>query len=157
MTTSSLGVSGLELHASGTESVTFFGAQSSLGGAQFSFGGAQAVYWGTRPRNVPVAQGYHDVMIVAEVCVHNTEKFSKHANVNFVSDPGVLPSAGIFFVFFYLPPAKLFILSFRSLCFFHFQYTICKHKSAILTLGRQLYAMSTKCRQTCNNVCFFRS
>ena len=31
-----LGVSSLELHSSGTEPVTFFGAQSSLKGAQFS-------------------------------------------------------------------------------------------------------------------------
>ena len=35
-----LEVPGLELHSSGTEPVTFFGAQSSLEwGAQFSFGG----------------------------------------------------------------------------------------------------------------------
>ena len=33
----------------------------------------------------------HDVMIVAEVCVRNTEKLLKHANVNFVSDLGVRP------------------------------------------------------------------
>ena len=39
------GVSGLELHFSGTEPVTFFGAQTSLG-AQFLFGEVQAVIWG---------------------------------------------------------------------------------------------------------------
>ena len=33
------GVSGLELHSSGTEPVTFFGAQSSLGGHNFHLGG----------------------------------------------------------------------------------------------------------------------
>ena len=45
-----LGVSGLEVHSSGTERVTFFGAQTSLGGT-FSFRGAQAVIWGARLRN----------------------------------------------------------------------------------------------------------
>ena len=39
VTTSILRVPGLELHSSGTEPVTFFGAQFSLGSAQFSFGG----------------------------------------------------------------------------------------------------------------------
>ena len=49
--TSILRDSGLEQHSSGTEPVTFFRAQSSLGGKQFSFGRAQ-------PRNVsPVAPG----------------------------------------------------------------------------------------------------
>ena len=37
-----LGVSGLELRSSGTDFVTFFGAQSSLEGAHFSFGGGTA-------------------------------------------------------------------------------------------------------------------
>ena len=37
--TSILGVSGLELHFSGTKPVTFFGAQSSLGGHNFCFVG----------------------------------------------------------------------------------------------------------------------
>ena len=39
MTTSILGVSGLELLLSGTKPVNFFGAQSLLWGEQFSFGG----------------------------------------------------------------------------------------------------------------------
>ena len=43
--TSILGVSGLELHFSVTEPVTFFWAQSSLGGHSFVWG-AQAVIWG---------------------------------------------------------------------------------------------------------------
>ena len=46
VTTSILGVSGLKLHSSGTEPVTFFGAQ-------FSFGGAQAVIWGFGPGMPP--------------------------------------------------------------------------------------------------------
>ena len=33
----------------------------------------------------------HDVMIVVEECVHNTEKLLKHANVNFVIDLGLRP------------------------------------------------------------------
>ena len=37
--TSILGVSGVELHSSGTEPLTFFGAQSSLGGHNSRFGG----------------------------------------------------------------------------------------------------------------------
>ena len=41
--TSILGVSGLELHSSGTKSVTFFGAQSLLWGHNPRFGGAKAV------------------------------------------------------------------------------------------------------------------
>ena len=41
--TSILGVSGLKLHSSDTEPVTFFGTQLSLEGTQFSFGGAQVV------------------------------------------------------------------------------------------------------------------
>ena len=45
-----LEVPGLELHSSGTEPVTFFGAK-------FSFGGVQAVIRGARPRNAPVAPG----------------------------------------------------------------------------------------------------
>ena len=49
--TSTLGVSGLELHFSGTEPATFFGAQSSLGGTVLVWG-AQAMIWGgARPRN----------------------------------------------------------------------------------------------------------
>ena len=51
-----LGVSGPELHSSGTESVTFFEAQSSLGGT-FLVWGAQAVIWGARPRNAPHGAG----------------------------------------------------------------------------------------------------
>ena len=51
VTTSILKVSGLKLHSGGTERVTFFGAQSSLGGTRFSFEGAQ-------PRKAyPVTQG----------------------------------------------------------------------------------------------------
>ena len=42
-----LEVSGLEVHSSGTEPVTFFGAQSSLGGHNSRLGGgAQALIWG---------------------------------------------------------------------------------------------------------------
>ena len=43
-----LGISGLELHFSGTEPVTFFGAQPSLGGHNSCFG-AHAVIWGHGP------------------------------------------------------------------------------------------------------------
>ena len=50
MITSILGVSGLELHFSGTEPVTFFGGQSLLGGTVLVWG-AQAVIWGARPWN----------------------------------------------------------------------------------------------------------
>ena len=53
VTTSILGVSGLELHSSCTEPVNFFEAQPSLGRAQFSFVGAREVIWvGTAP-NAP--------------------------------------------------------------------------------------------------------
>ena len=48
--------------------------------------------WVERPWNAPHGtRACHDVMIVPEVCVHNTEKLLKHANVNFVRDPGVRP------------------------------------------------------------------
>ena len=48
--TSILGVSGLELHFSGTEPVTFFGAQILFGGLKQWFGGA-------RPQNAPRGVG----------------------------------------------------------------------------------------------------
>ena len=51
--TSILGVSGLKLHASGTEPLTFFGAQSSLGGHNSRLGGSSSDL-GVRPRNAPV-------------------------------------------------------------------------------------------------------
>ena len=56
MITSILGVSGLELHCSGTEPVTFFGAQSSLGGTILVCGGTSRDFRGAWPPNVP-----HDV------------------------------------------------------------------------------------------------
>ena len=59
--TSILGVLGFELHSSGTEPVTFFGTQSSLGEEQFSFGGAQAVMFGggvTAPKYPLVAPAW---------------------------------------------------------------------------------------------------
>ena len=56
VTTSILGVLGLELHSSGTEPVTFFGAKSLPGGAQFSFE-AKAVISGARPQNAPRGAG----------------------------------------------------------------------------------------------------
>ena len=40
--TSILGVSGLKLHSCGTEPVTFFGAQSSLGGHNSRLGGTSS-------------------------------------------------------------------------------------------------------------------
>ena len=53
-----LEVSGLDLHFSTTESVSFFGTQSLLGGVQFLFGGTQAVIWGdTTPECHFVAPG----------------------------------------------------------------------------------------------------
>ena len=54
--TSVLGVSGLELHSSGTEpKITFHGAQSSFGRRRHNsrLGGVQAVIWGARLRNAP--------------------------------------------------------------------------------------------------------
>ena len=48
-----LGVSGLELHFSSTEPVTFFGAQSSLGGHSSCLGGTSSDLGGARPQNVP--------------------------------------------------------------------------------------------------------
>ena len=54
VTTSILKVPGLELYSSGTEPVTFFGAQSSLGDAQFSFGGTapECLFRGAKPDEV---------------------------------------------------------------------------------------------------------
>ena len=49
--TSILGASGLELHFSGTEHVTFFGAQSSLGGHSSCLGVTSMIWGGARPRN----------------------------------------------------------------------------------------------------------
>ena len=58
VTSSILGVSGLELHSSSTEPVNIHGAQSSLEEARFLFGGAQAVIWGgTAPECPPRGAG----------------------------------------------------------------------------------------------------
>ena len=152
------GVSGLKLLSSGTEPVNLFGAQSLLEGEQFSFwGGISSDLGGdTAPECPPWQRTCHNVMIVLEVCVHNTAKLLKHANVNFVSDPGVRPIVLIF-----LSPLStacwVIYAFFQIIAFFHFQYTICKHKSVMLTLERQLYTMSTKCQQKCNYECVFRS
>ena len=54
VTTSILKVSGLELHSSGTEPVTFFGAQSSLGGHDSLLGGHS-------PECLPRGAGFGDV------------------------------------------------------------------------------------------------
>ena len=89
ITASILGVSCLELHFNGTEPVNFFGAKSLLGREQFSFGGTSGNLGGTGSECPPWHRACHNVMIVPEVCVHNTEKLLKHANVNFVSGPGV--------------------------------------------------------------------
>ena len=62
----------------------------------------------------------HDVVIMAEVRVHNTEKLLKHANVNCVSELDARPIVYIFFGFFYLPSGELFILSFRVIVCFSF-------------------------------------
>ena len=51
-----LGVSGPELHSSGTEPVTFFEAQSSLGGHISRLGGRSSDL-GARPRNAPHGAG----------------------------------------------------------------------------------------------------
>ena len=53
-----LGVLGLNLHSNSPKSVSFFGAQPSLGEHKFCWGGAQAVIWGsTAPECPPVALG----------------------------------------------------------------------------------------------------
>ena len=49
-----LGVSGIELHSSGTDPITFLGAQSSLGGIILVWGHKQC-FGGAQPRNAPVA------------------------------------------------------------------------------------------------------
>ena len=51
--TSILGVSGPELHSSGTESVTSFGAQSSLGGTFLVLGGTSSDLGDTAPKYPP--------------------------------------------------------------------------------------------------------
>ena len=62
-----LGVSGLELHSSSTESVNFFGAQFLL---------AQAVIWGsTAPESLPVAPGL-TLLHSAESCQKSATKES---------------------------------------------------------------------------------
>ena len=55
--TSILGVSGIELHSSGTDPVTFFGAQSSLGEHDSRLGGHKQWFWGVQSRNATVASG----------------------------------------------------------------------------------------------------
>ena len=54
MITSILGVSGLEMHSSGTEPVTFFGVQSSLGEHNSRLGRAQAMIWGGTAQEYPM-------------------------------------------------------------------------------------------------------
>ena len=56
--TSILGVSGLELHFSGTEPVTFFRAQSSLGGHNFCLGDTSSDLGGTAPKCPPLRLAY---------------------------------------------------------------------------------------------------
>ena len=48
-----LGVSGLELHFSGTKPVTFFGTQTSLGGTIFVWAGTSSDLGGTAPKCPP--------------------------------------------------------------------------------------------------------
>ena len=76
MNTSVLGVSDLELHSSGTNPVTFFGHNPRFEGEHnFRFGGGTSSDLGsTAPEFPPWHRACHDVMIVAEVCVYNTEK-----------------------------------------------------------------------------------
>ena len=57
VTTIILRVSGLELHSSGTEPVTFFGAQSSLGGHNSCLGG-------TVPECLPRRAGHGEVLFL---------------------------------------------------------------------------------------------
>ena len=52
--TNILGVSGLELHSSGTEPVTFFGTQFSLGGHNSRLGGPRSDLGGHGPGLPPV-------------------------------------------------------------------------------------------------------
>ena len=52
-----LGVSGLELHSSGIEPVTFFGAQSSLGGHNSRLGGKSSDLEGEGPGMPPRSAG----------------------------------------------------------------------------------------------------
>ena len=58
MITSILRVSGLELHFSCTEPVTFFGAQSSLGGHNSCLGGTCSDLWGQGPGMPPWRRAY---------------------------------------------------------------------------------------------------
>ena len=51
MVISILKVYGLEVHSNGTKSVTFFGAQSSLGDTIFIWGARAVIWGGTRPQN----------------------------------------------------------------------------------------------------------
>ena len=64
--TSTLGISGLELHYSGSEPVTFFGSQSSLGdgGTILVWRGTSSDLGGSRPGNAPLAPGLNKILLL---------------------------------------------------------------------------------------------
>ena len=82
-----------------------------------AWGGNNSHLGGTAPECLPVTLGLPRLMIGAEMCVHNTEKILKHSNVNFVSDPGVLPIAGIFLSSF-IYRLLSYLYSFSGHCMF---------------------------------------
>ena len=135
-----LGVSGLEMRSSGTNPVTFFGAQSSLGGHNFRLGGHKRWFGGHGSRNSPHRTGpVTIVMIVAEVCVYNTEKLLKHASVNFVSNTGVQPIVWIFFRLLLSTACWVIYTLFQVIVFFsilihHLQTQICNACAMKITL-----------------------
>ena len=80
-----LRVSVLELHSNGTEPVTFFGAQSSLGGgAQFSIDGA-------RPRNAP--RGAEPTELSPQIYIVEKQWKSNAATERHCSQPAYLSQA----------------------------------------------------------------
>ena len=86
--TSSLGVSGLELHSSSTKPVNFFGAQSSLEGAQFSFGGKSSDLGGTAPECPPWRRAWFNLKVLPpnpHRKAGNEERRKK--KLTFLSDP----------------------------------------------------------------------
>ena len=125
--TSILRVSGLELHFSGTEPVTFFGAQSSLGGHNSCLGGTSSDLGWHGPEMLLVASGLLQVYSNLSNCRPNYRIFLKKIllEIGFIEEITTIKGnkevpQTFFHNFFYLQKYDLIRLT-----PYHFQPCIC--------------------------------